>query len=112
MANFNELKEEAKKHINELILDDISGIKRLIGIHNGKEDYYWILLTRKEIELKSCVRGWIPLKGQLKDKDYNELERLWELNILYDKNKIKEELKILNRKTKLNNLDDENFYKF
>lgn len=112
MTTFKELNEEAKKHINELVLDNISGIRRLIGIYNGEDDYYWIFLTRKEIILSSCVVGWIPLKGYIKNEDYNKLERIWNLNVQYDKNKIEEELKILKRKSKLRLLDDETFYKF
>lgn len=55
-------------------------IERLVAVGEDDMDYYWITYDGRTFRWNSCVGGLMPLKGHLRDKDYNELVRLAELN--------------------------------
>lgn len=73
------LKKKAKPHLNTLVISVLE-IKRLKGVIDGEDDFYWEYETEKGEELASCVMGFIPLKGVLPDSDYEEIERLFKIN--------------------------------
>lgn len=60
----------------------ISGtvVYRLIGIMDDGEDYYYALYNGREIEYHSCVMSVVPLKGFIREKDYQEMVRIAKLN--------------------------------
>lgn len=69
-------------HLGELVLDNGS-ISRLIGFADDTDDYYYVFLESKKkwnkdkdnwIQLCSCVGGFHPIKGKIKDSEYAELE--------------------------------------
>jgi hypothetical protein len=79
-GKLDELKKELEPYRNTLVLDYFK-IVRLVDVVDGDDDYYWVLDdSGRGIYWSSCVGGWIPLKGRLKNKDYKELVRVWNLN--------------------------------
>ncbi len=72
LALFEELK-------GQFVLDDKS-VERLIAIGTDDEDYYYVLYDGRKVIWSSCVGKIVPLKGFLKDEDYNEFKRLALLN--------------------------------
>lgn len=74
------LKEELEPYKNTLVLDYFE-VARLVDVIDGKDDFYWVLdFFKKGIVHSSCCTGWIPLKGKIDDKDYEQLVRVWNLN--------------------------------
>ena len=53
---------------------------RLVAIGETDFDYYYILYDGKKFRWEPVLTGIMELKGYLKDVDYDELERLAELN--------------------------------
>ncbi len=54
---------------------------RLVDVISDDGDYFWEIDTEEDGHIySSCVIRWIPLKGFIKDEDYNKLVRLWNLN--------------------------------
>jgi len=74
---FNELVE---KHRNELVLDWYEVVRLIDVIDGGDNDYYWCYENSKEKYQSSCVGSFTVLKGNLPDRKYNELVRVWNLN--------------------------------
>jgi hypothetical protein len=80
MITLNKLKEELEPYRNTLVLNYFE-VYRLVDVIDGEDDYYWVFDTmRRGIIHSTCVGGWIPLKGTLDDKKYQELVRIWNLN--------------------------------
>lgn len=57
-------------------------VYRLIGIADDDEDYYYALYDGRQITLHSCVGRIMPLKGYMREQDYNEMIRIAKLNHL------------------------------
>ena len=55
-------------------------IERLVAVGEDDIDYYWITYDGRKLKWNTCVGRLMPLKGHLRDKDYNELVRLARLN--------------------------------
>jgi hypothetical protein len=55
-------------------------IERLVAVGEDSMDYYWITYNGRKFQWNTCVGRIMPLKGHLRDKDYNELVRLADLN--------------------------------
>jgi len=55
-------------------------IERLVAVGEDDMDYYWITYDGRKLKWNTCVGGLMPLKGYLRDEDYNELVRLAQLN--------------------------------
>jgi len=53
---------------------------RLIGIVDDTEDYYYCLYDGRKLRLTTCLTRITPLKGYIRDDDYNEMIRLAKLN--------------------------------
>ena len=61
-----------------VIIDD--KVERLIGVGDDSEDYYWLTWNGRKMMWSSCVMSFMPLKGYLREEDYNKLIRLAKLN--------------------------------
>jgi hypothetical protein len=80
MATLDDLKMEMKGIQGTLVLDHFD-VVRLIDVVDGEDDYYWVYKSSERgVYWSSCCGRWIPLKGKLDEKDYNEIERVWGLN--------------------------------
>ena len=73
LRKFNEIK-------GQFIITSGWEIERLVAIGEDDMDYYWITYNGRKLSWNSCVGRIIPLRGYLRDEDYNGLVRLAELN--------------------------------
>lgn len=79
MSNRNLIIEEFENSRGDFVID-WGKVKRLVGVVDDKEDYYWAYFNGREITLSSCVGGFTVLKNKIDDKDYKEFIRLAKLN--------------------------------
>ena len=73
LNRFEELK-------GQFVITDSWRIERLVAIGQDEWDYYWITYNGRKFKWNTCVGSVVPLKGFLRDKDYNEFLRLARLN--------------------------------
>lgn len=73
LKEFNELK-------GQFIINASHKIVRLVAISEDPHDYYYVTYDGQRLSFQSCVGGIMPLKGYLRDNDYNELVRSAKLN--------------------------------
>ena len=81
-SNWTKLTAFVEAHRGELILNYFE-VVRLDGLLDEPDDDYYFILSGKEgrENYLSCVGRLMLLKGFLADEDYNELERVFDLNI-------------------------------
>ncbi len=79
MDNITRITEEYNKVKGQFVICG-DRVYRLIGIADDDEDYYWVLYNGRQITLHSCVGRIIPLKGYIKQNDYEEMLRIAKLN--------------------------------
>jgi hypothetical protein len=77
-------------------------VYRLIGLSEDQWDYYYVLYDGRKITFATCVGRITPLKGFIRNYDYNEMIRLAKLNhydqpTVYDTN---EDMTEFNKKHK------------
>lgn len=76
-----------KTHILE-IFDNLKGqfiingtlVERLIAVGTDEFDYYWVTYNGRKLRWSTCCGNIIPLKGYIKNKDYNDFISLAKLN--------------------------------
>ena len=73
LREFEELK-------GQFVINASWDIERLVAVGEDDMDYYWITYDGRKLKWNTCVGRLMPLKGYLRDKDYNELVRLARLN--------------------------------
>jgi hypothetical protein len=73
LAEFEKLK-------GQFVINASWEIERLVAVGEDEWDYYWITYDGRKLKWNTCVGGLMPLKGHLRDKDYNKLVRLAKLN--------------------------------
>lgn len=78
--NLKLILEEFEQLKGQFIITMSHTIERLIAIGDDEEDYYWVTWDGRKLHWSSCVGGIIPLKGYLRDSDYNEFIRSAKLN--------------------------------
>ena len=69
---------------NEIVLDTFDTYRLLGWTDQLEEDYYWVILRKKlgkfSISLYSCVCGFIRLKGNIPDEEYDNINNVWNIN--------------------------------
>lgn len=78
--NLTLIKEEFEKLKGQFVITDSWRIQRLVAIGEDEHDYYYITYDGRKLHWNTCVGRIVPLKGYLRDKDYNEFVRLAKLN--------------------------------
>lgn len=78
--NLKLILEEFEQLKGQFIITMSHTIERLIAIGDDEEDYYWVTWDGRNLHWSSCVGRIMPLKGYLRDEDYNEIVRLAKLN--------------------------------
>jgi hypothetical protein len=78
--NLKLILEEFEQLKGQFIITMSHTIERLVAIGTDDEDWYWITWTGKELHWSSCVGKIIPLKGYLRDDDYNDFLNCAKLN--------------------------------
>ena len=80
-ATWTKLTAFTDKHKGELMLNYFE-VVRLDGLADiPDDDYCYVVSGEKGKHYISCVGRIFPLKGQLSDESYNEIERVFNLNI-------------------------------
>jgi len=74
LEEFNRLKGQ------HIMTDAFFKTERLIAIGDDGEDWYYITFDGKNIHWESCVGRIIPLKGHLRDEDYDYIIHIAKLN--------------------------------
>lgn len=64
----------------QFVINDLWQIERLIAIGEDNMDYYYVTFDGRNIHWNTCVGHIMPLKGYLRDEDYNHLIRIAKLN--------------------------------
>ena len=73
LREFEELK-------GQFVISSSQHIERLVAIGEDDSDYYWVTYDGRKLKWGSCVGRLMPLKGYLRNKDYDELVRLAKIN--------------------------------
>jgi len=78
--NLKIILDEFERLKGQFVITEMNKIERLIAIGDDKEDWYYITYDGRELHWSSCVGRIMPLKGQLRDKDYDYLIYIAKLN--------------------------------
>ena len=73
IKEFNKLK-------GQFVITDNWKIERLIAIGEDDMDYYYITYNGRDLHWHTCVGRIMPLKGYIRQKDYNYLIHIAKLN--------------------------------
>lgn len=77
--NLKIILEEFEKYKGQhVIINDT--VKRLIAIATDDDDYYYVLWNGRETHWSTCVGTYIPLKGKIEDRFYNNFINTAKLN--------------------------------
>lgn len=77
LSEYEELK-------GQFVLDVSNRLTRLVAIGESDLDYYYITYDGRKLLWNTCVGHLVRLNGYIQEKDYNEFERISDLND-YDK---------------------------
>lgn len=64
----------------QFVITDCWKIERLIAIGEDELDYYYITFDGRNIRWNTCVGRIMPLKGHLRDEDYNYMIHIAKMN--------------------------------
>ena len=74
------VKQEFESLKGQFVITQSHKIERLVTIGEDEHDLYWVTYDGRKLTWNTCVGALMPLKGYLRDKDYNELVRSATLN--------------------------------
>ncbi len=74
------IKQEFESLKGQFVITQSHKIERLVAIGEDQHDLYWVTYDGRKLTWNTCVGALMPLKGYLRDKDYNEIVRLATLN--------------------------------
>jgi len=72
--------DEFDKLKGQFVITDSWQIERLVAIGEDDMDYYYVTYNDRDLKWHTCVGRIIPLKGYLREKDYNYLIHIAKLN--------------------------------
>jgi len=78
--NLKLILNEYEEYKGQFVISVNGDIERLVVIGDDGFDYYFVTFNGIKFKWGTCVGRIMPLKGYLRDKDYNELVRLAKLN--------------------------------
>jgi hypothetical protein len=81
-SNLKLIFEEFEKLKGQFVITQSWEIERLIAIAEDDQDYYYVTYNGKKLCFNTCVGRLIPLKGFLRDSDYDQFIRTAKLNHL------------------------------
>jgi len=77
------IQREVNKHRGELCIDPGFTLVKLLGwTDQYDDDYYYVIGSRSDIHLQSCVGGFTWLKGKLSGFEYYRTLGNWDKNLL------------------------------
>tara|TARA_R110000796_G_scaffold126793_3_gene241771 strand:+ start:1028 stop:1480 length:453 start_codon:yes stop_codon:yes gene_type:complete len=68
-----------EKYKGQLVIAD-SIVKQFVGIALDPNDYIYVFYNGREFSYSTILSKFVPLKGKIDDKDYNEYIRIAYLN--------------------------------
>ena len=74
------VKQEFESLKGQFVITQSHRIERFIAIGEDQHDLYYITYDGRKLTWNTCVGRLMPLKGYLRDMDYNEIVRLARLN--------------------------------
>ena len=80
MNNREIILNEFEKLKGQFVITMSDTVERLVAITEDDIDYYYVTYNGRRLAFHTCVGKVIELKGKLDDDDYDEFERLAELN--------------------------------
>jgi len=72
--------EKFEKYKGQFVINASWQVQRLIAVSEDDMDWYWVFYDGRKVNLCSCVMGFVPLKGFVEEKHYQEFIRLAKLN--------------------------------
>lgn len=83
MATLAEFQQEMEPFKGTLVIDWYN-VVLLKDVIDGGDDYYWVyfgvIKDKKKEYHSTCVGKWIPLKGFIEEKRYQDMVRVWNIN--------------------------------
>ena len=73
MDNLTIILEEYELYKGQFVITPTNKVERLVAIGDDGEDYYYLTWNGRGITWYSCVINLIPLKGHLRQEDYDRL---------------------------------------
>jgi len=80
MTTEERIRQEFESLKGQFVITQSHKIERLIAIGEDEHDLYWVTYDGRKLTWNTCVGRLMPLKGYLRDEDYNEIVRLARLN--------------------------------
>lgn len=77
--NLRIIKNEFKKHKGQYVINN-GEVQRFIAIATDDDDYYYVFWDGRKAVWSSCVGTFVPLKGKIDARHYDEFGRLAKLN--------------------------------
>lgn len=74
------IKQEFETLKGQFVITESNKIERLVAIGDDREDYYYITYDGRKFTWNTCVGRIMPLKGYLRNEDYNSLVTMAMLN--------------------------------
>lgn len=79
-TNWEFFSEQFSRYKDTLVMDWFK-LYKLVGLEDGEDDYYWILMSRKgKQKYLSCCIIPVWLKEELTEPTYKVMVQLWNLN--------------------------------
>ena len=79
-TNKTKIFQEFERLKGQFVITDSQSIERLLAIAEDDMDYYYVTFDGRKITFNTCVGSLIPLKGYIREKDYEKLIRSAKLN--------------------------------
>ena len=81
-SNLKSILEEFELYKGQFVIIWEKEVVRLVGVAHDEDDYYLLTWSGKSLQLQwvICLSRIIPLKGYIRDEDYQELIRIARLN--------------------------------
>lgn len=78
--NLKIILDEFERLKGQFVITEMNKIERLVAIGDDDEDWYYITYNGEHLHWQSCVGRIIPLKGYIREQDYNYLVNIAKLN--------------------------------
>ena len=80
MDNKTLILQEFENLKGQFVITTSWAIERLVAVGEDEWDFYYVTYDGSKLTWNTCVGALVPLKGYLREKDYNEFVRLAKLN--------------------------------
>lgn len=79
MVTLEKLKKESEQYFDTLVLSPLGYVVRLDDVIEDDDDLCFVFEHDGMIVNSTAIMGFIPLKGFIRDSDYNSLANIWNL---------------------------------